>query len=194
MEAYDRYADTLYGIVTRLLGDRETAAEVVQDTFLTLWQRASLFDPAAGSLGGWMTSIARHRSIDRLRSEARRPQLVRVAGPSDIDAAWPRAGDAAAEDPERALELRWTRAVVVTALTAVPVDERQALILAYEQGLSQSEIAARLGIPIGTVKSRTRRAMARLREMLAGIPDLTSRDRPEDHRSEADREGHHGSP
>lgn len=173
MEAYDRHADSLYGIVTRLLGDREAAAEIVQETYLTLWQRASLFDEAAGSLGGWLMRIARNRSIDRLRSDARRPQLVHVASGFDVDQGWPGVEGPTANDPERVLERRWTRAVVMTALSGVPAAEREVLILAYEQGLSQSEIASRLAMPIGTVKSRTRRAMARMRETLAEIPGLT---------------------
>jgi RNA polymerase sigma-70 factor (ECF subfamily) len=82
------------------------------------------------------------------------------------------AADRSADEPEVAFEARWTRAVVRTALTIVPPDERQVLVLAYDDGLSQSEIAERLSIPIGTVKSRTRRALARLREMLVVVPDL----------------------
>ncbi len=179
MEAYDRHADSIFGIVTRVLGDREAAAEIVQETYLTLWQRASLFDATAGSLGGWLVRIARNRSIDRLRAEARRPQLVRVSGDIDDDRGWPTVEAPAADDPERALERRWTRAVVLTALSSVPTDEREVLVLAYGQGLSQSEIATRLTLPIGTVKSRTRRAMARMRETLAGIPELTGSGRGE---------------
>jgi RNA polymerase sigma-70 factor (ECF subfamily) len=177
MEAYDRHADALFGVVTRLLGDRDTAAEIVQETYLALWQRAALFDPGAGTMRGWLMRIARNRTIDRLRAEARRPRLARsMVAASDADQQLERAGgiDRSADDPEAAFEVRWTRSVVRTALTIVPPDERQVLVLAYDDGLSQSEIAERLSIPIGTVKSRTRRALARLREMLVVVPDLAA--------------------
>jgi RNA polymerase sigma-70 factor (ECF subfamily) len=177
MEAYDRHADALFGVVTRLLGDRDTASEIVQETYLALWQRAALFDPGAGTMRGWLMRIARNRTIDRLRADARRPRLARsivgVGEESERLERTPTAGGPA-DDPEASFEARWTRAVVRTALTIVPPDERQVLVLAYDDGLSQSEIAERLAIPIGTVKSRTRRALARLREMLATVPDLAS--------------------
>jgi RNA polymerase sigma-70 factor (ECF subfamily) len=178
MEAYDRHADAVFGVVTRLLGDREAATEIVQETYETLWRRASLFDPAAGTMRGWLMRIARNRSIDRLRADARRPRTAHVGGaattaddvgPFDVGAEPGHPVD----DPEAAIERRWIRAVVRTALTILPPDERHVLVLAYDEGLSQSEIAARLAIPIGTVKSRTRRAMVRLREMLGGVPELT---------------------
>jgi RNA polymerase sigma-70 factor (ECF subfamily) len=135
-----------------------------------------VFDPTAGNLRGWLIRIARNRTIDRLRADARRPRTARVAVGSEDDdnplAALDRA-DPSTDDPERAFERGWTRAVVRTALTSVPPDERELLVLAYADGLSQSEIADRLGIPIGTVKSRTRRAMARLRDTLSSVPELT---------------------
>lgn len=180
MAAYDRHADILFGVVTRMLGDRESAGDVVQETYLALWRRAELFDPDAGSLRGWLLRIARNRTIDLLRSEARRPRIVRSPTVPDDEArtGWSQV-HATDDDPGMAIERRWVDAVVRTAITVVPPLEREVLVLAYDDGLSQSEIAARLAIPIGTVKSRTRRAMAHLRELLLSIPDFIERAEPE---------------
>jgi RNA polymerase sigma-70 factor (ECF subfamily) len=177
MEAYDAHVVVLFGVMTRFLGDREAAAEVVQETYLALWQRAASYRADAGSLRTWLLSVARHRALDRLRAEARRPRLVAIAdGIDDRSARWsePTIGGTASVDaqPGPSLERRWTQAVVRAAVAGMPADERSVLVLAYDEDLSQSQIAARLGLPIGTVKSRTRRAMARLRELLAPIPDL----------------------
>jgi RNA polymerase sigma-70 factor (ECF subfamily) len=184
MAAYDRHGTTLFGIAVRFLGDREEAAEVVQEVFLSLWQRADRFDPGSGSLIAWLIGIARHRSLDRLRAASRRPRTVH----SDTDP-WSDGGSAldglarahgrpaiAARgpdaDPAVETDRSWTRAVVRASLAELPDAERRVLVLAYDEDLSQSQIAMRLGLPIGTVKSRTRRAMAIMRARLTEIPEL----------------------
>jgi RNA polymerase sigma-70 factor, ECF subfamily len=175
LAAYDDHASLLYAVVTRMLSDREAAAEIIQETYLTLWQRAAQYRPEAGSLRTWLMRIARNRALDRLRAEARRPRLVSVTESIGSDGGWtPRADDRvqAGDEPGPSLERRWTQAVVRTAVAGMPHDERRVLVLAYDEGLSQSQIAARLALPIGTVKSRTRRAMARLRDILGTVPDL----------------------
>jgi RNA polymerase sigma-70 factor (ECF subfamily) len=164
--AYDRHGGLLFGSLVRFLGDREAAAEVVQDAFVTLWRRASSFDPNAGSLPGWLLAIARHRAIDRLRGEGRRPTLAPVEFLDD-------ARDSDRErDPAGVADRRWAVSVVRTMVSELPVRERHVVALAYADGLSQSAIAERLGVPIGTVKSRTRRALARLRTSLVEVPGL----------------------
>ncbi|MEW5992204.1 MAG: sigma-70 family RNA polymerase sigma factor [Chloroflexota bacterium] len=180
MTLYDRHADALFGTTVRFLRDRESAAEVLQDVFVAIWQRADQFDPRFGSAFGWLVGIARNRAIDRLRAESRRPRAVH-AWPGDSEAGdtldlldWAgRRRDSTLEyDPVAEVDRRWTRSLVRTTLAEMPAEERQVVVLAYDQALSQSEIAARLGMPIGTVKSRTRRALARLRAHLADVPDL----------------------
>ena len=178
-ELYDRYADGIFGTTIRFVRDRSMAAEVVQDTFMAVWQRGEQFNPASGSVIGWMLGIARNRAIDRLRAESRRPPpaWVRVGGEStdglESASGHPdHAPRSASDDPAGEVDRRWLRAVIQTVLTEIRPDEREILVLAYDHELSQAEIAVRLGIPIGTVKSRTRRAMARLRLRLEGIPDL----------------------
>jgi len=177
---YDRHADALFGTTVRFLRDRESAAEVLQDVFVAIWQRADQYDPRLGSAFGWLLGIARNRAIDRLRAESRRPRAVRAwTGDSEanesvdlLDWAGRRRDGPAEDDPVVEIDRRWTRSLVRTTLAEMPPDERQVVVLAYDQALSQSEIAERLGMPIGTVKSRTRRALARLRARLADVPDL----------------------
>lgn len=174
---YDRHAASIHAVALRMTGDRGTAEEVVQETFLALWNRAEAFDPGVASLGTWLRSIARNRAVDRLRAAGRRPQLVALPGGAEEDEASASmdrldpelvvfGGATRDPDPVLAAEAVDTRAVIVEALAAMPDDERTVIVLAYQQELSQSEIADRLGWPLGTVKTRTRRALARLRGML----------------------------
>jgi RNA polymerase sigma-70 factor (ECF subfamily) len=179
-ELYDRHADSLFRTALLRLGDRGLAEEVLQDTYLALWNRAELFDGSQGSVIGWLSTIARNRAIDRLRSSARRPAPVALSGlvgtsdPGAADdardallaAATPVAGVTTAPDPEREVDIAELRREVDQALAEIPDQERTVLTLAYYEQLSQSEIAARLAWPLGTVKTRTRRALARLRESL----------------------------
>jgi len=172
--AYDRHAAFVFSSVARFLGDRETAGEVVQDAFVTLWGRARQFDAGSGSLLTWLLAIARHRAIDRLRAEARRPGRDAMR----IDAETPD-GDLAHElvagsstDPTAIASRRWIQSVVRTGIAELPEQEREVLLLGYAMDLSQSQIAARLDWPIGTVKSRTRRALAQLRARIGSLPEL----------------------
>jgi RNA polymerase sigma-70 factor (ECF subfamily) len=168
--AYDRHGSLVFGSLVRFLGDREAAAEVAQDAFLSLWRRASSFDPAAGSLPGWLLSIARHRAIDRLRGEARRPSLGSADLLDDLhdDDPW--------RNPAAIADRRWADSIVRTYVSELSEGERRVLVLAYADGLSQQAIADRLDMPIGTVKSRTRRALARLRTRLGEVPGLIDGD------------------
>ena len=180
MTIYDRYGDMLFGTALRFSRDRDTAADIVQETMLAVWRRSSQYDPDHGSLGAWMLGIARNRAIDRLRAEARRPKAIRPADPEGSGAeitdliAWESARVAAGEADQPAAEVdrRWVRALLATTLSEMRREEREVLVLAYDHGLSQSEIANHLELPIGTVKSRTRRGLATLRDRLADVPDL----------------------
>ncbi len=174
--AYDRYADLVFGTTMRFVGDRDVAAEIVQDAFLSVWRRSHQFDARSGSLAGWILGIARNRAIDHLRADGRRPKLA--AGRADqrtregIDAIEIHVGRTGDDVPGVALDRRWLRSLLRTTLAEMSSEERQVVILAYDRGLSQSEIARHLGIPIGTVKSRARRALASLRDRLVDVPDL----------------------
>jgi RNA polymerase sigma-70 factor, ECF subfamily len=162
---YDRYAGLAYGLSLRILGDRGAAEEVVQDTFVAVWRRAYTFDPEQGRLYSWLFKIARNRAIDELR---RRSSPTRGGGTRRSDpeeAAYP-APDPEALEAVRAAELR---TVVGGALADLPRDQREVVEMAYLGGLSQREIAERTGIPLGTVKTRTRLALQKLRKVLGPV-------------------------
>jgi len=177
-DLYDRYATAIFAVARRLTTDRGVAEEVVQDTFLALWDRAESYDPRSGSLAAWLHTIARNRTVDRLRAMGRRPALV--APPTGSDSDDPEtelleravrtgtivAGSAAPLAPEVAAVSAETRRTIEDALAEMSVEERTVIVLAYREELTQSEIADRLGWPLGTVKTRTRRALRRLREVL----------------------------
>ena len=177
-ELYDRHAVTVFQAALRLARDRGLAEDVVQETFLVLWNRAEQYDAARGSLGAWLATIARNRAIDRHRSAARRvtamPFSVVAADQPDEAATvdWllasgsPVATGRQDDQPEVIVEASETQAAVAGAVAVLTEEERLTILLAYRDGLSQSEIATRLGWPIGTVKTRTRRALRRVREHL----------------------------
>jgi len=166
---YDRYADAVFSAAMRANRDRWIAAEVVQETFLALWNRAEQFDPSRGTLPAWLATIARNRAIDRLRSAARHQRAANFSSYARTEAddhsvvEWVTAsgeliGVAGPElGPEIALTDKETRASIEEALASLDPVERRVIVLAYDGGLSQSEIATSLGWPIGTVKTRTRR-------------------------------------
>src|SRR3954454_527107 len=183
---YDRYVDAVYAAAIRLTSDRQVAEEVVQETFLALWNRAELFNPATGSLAAWLRTIARNRTVDRLRAAGRRPTLVPLtsaassgrggSGSGEPDAeALERvlaagsvvAGSMPSRSPELEVALGERRSALQKALAEMPEPERTVIVLAYAEELSQSEIAERLGWPLGTVKTRTRRALGALRAVFA---------------------------
>ena len=174
---YDRHVDGIHAVALRLTNDRQLVEEVVQETFLALWNRAELYDPAVASLATWLRTIARNRTVDRLRAAGRRPPLVPLPGLGDeeaSDAGFERlkpdavvlGGAVPDAGPEAAAEAAEMRESVAAALGTMPEVERTVIILAYREGLTQSEIAERLDWPLGTVKTRTRRALAHLRAAL----------------------------
>jgi len=180
---YDRHVNSIFATAYRLTGDRSVAEDVVQEVFLTLWNRAERFDPAIASLAAWLGTIARNRSVDRLRAASRRPQLVSlspIGGDDEPDSgALERlasahgtvggAADLDAGDPADLLATVETQAAIGAALAGMAEHEREVIVLAYRDDLTQSEIAARLGWPLGTVKTRTRRALLQLRVALADV-------------------------
>jgi RNA polymerase sigma-70 factor, ECF subfamily len=163
-ELYDRFSRPLYSAAVRILGDAAEAQDVVHDVFLTLWEKASVFRPERGNAFSWAATLTRNRAIDRLRTRRRRSEMLERSAPSDLgypdEAEQPRAGDAA-DRGDRAQLVR-------TAVSSLPEEQQRALELAYFGGLSQQEIAERLSAPLGTVKARMRRGLARLREALEG--------------------------
>ena len=158
---YDRYSSILFGLLIRILHSRAEAEDVLQEVFLQVWQQARSFDASRGRAFTWLVTLARSRAIDRLRSldsreRAARRSAAEATPPANGGEEW--ADDAAAR-AERA-------AVVRSALALLPEEQRQVLLLAYLDGMSQSEIAAAKGQPLGTVKTRTRAGLKKLSELL----------------------------
>jgi RNA polymerase sigma-70 factor (ECF subfamily) len=156
-ELYDRFGRVAYGLALRVLRDEKLAEDAVQEAFLTAWRNADRFMPERGKVSTWLLTLVHRRAVDLVRHEDRRrteplPETAELK-PSDsaADDAW----------------LRFERERVQAALRQLPDQQREALELAYYGGFSQSELAERLGQPVGTIKSRMFAGLARLRELLA---------------------------
>ena len=155
---YDRYRVVLFGLLVRILNSREEAEDVLQEVFLQVWRRAADFDEKRGRPFTWLVTLARSRAIDRLRTLASRERVAQAGAREESE----QVSDAAS-DAIRAEQ----RSLVTNALAQLPDEQKSALMLAYFDGLTQSEIARRLGAPLGTVKTRMRAGMTKLRELLA---------------------------
>ena len=156
---YDRYRVIVFGLLMRILNNREEAEDVLQEVFLQVWRKAGDFDENRGRPFTWLVTLGRSRAIDRLRTLASR-ERVAVAGAREVVE---QISDAAADAFKSE-----QRGLVNSALAQLPDEQKRPLMLAYFDGLTQSEIAARLGAPLGTVKTRMRTGLMRLRELLAG--------------------------
>jgi RNA polymerase sigma-70 factor, ECF subfamily len=165
---FDRYAQTVYVLAAHMLG-RTDAEEVVQEVFLRCWNKAEQFDPARGSFRSWFLAVARHYVLNELRRHTLHQRLQAVA---EIDQLLASAADPAA-DVEAAAWQHVQQNDILRALTCLPDDQRQALVLAYFGGLSHAQIAQHLGWPLGTVKKRIQLGLQKLRAALAHhAPDI----------------------
>jgi RNA polymerase sigma-70 factor (ECF subfamily) len=155
---YDVHAVLVHTFALRIVRDRSEAEEVVQDVLLQVWRQAEAYTPDRGTPEAWLITLTRSRAIDKLRSRRRRDEMVRPANDPDR-----LPEPAMRESPAGPAE---ARATLGGALAELPVTQRTVLELAYFDGLTQSEIAARLGEPLGTVKTRMRSGLERLRNAL----------------------------
>ncbi len=160
-ELYDRYDRLVFSLALNSVGDSATAEEITQDVFLRVWQRARQYRADHGKVSTWLTSITRHRAIDQLRRRGSRPEQHSVAWVEISPGAEP-----SVNGPEQSAALAIERARVRTAIAQLSKEQKQVLALAYFKGLTQSQIAKALGLPLGTVKTRIRLGMQKLREML----------------------------
>ena len=159
---YDRYAATVFGVTMKMLGDRGLAEDAVQEIFWRVWKRAASFDRSR-AFAPWLFGIAHNYCIDELRRRRVRPQQVFE------DDEHPILSDIPDElDVGEAAVLTDQRRIVLEALDQLPEEQRQALLLAYFGGLTQQEIAQKLGNPLGTVKTRMRLGLQKLRALLQG--------------------------
>jgi RNA polymerase sigma factor (sigma-70 family) len=156
-ELYDRVGRIAYGLALRILRDERHAEDAVQEAFLQVWRSAATFRPERAKASTWVLTLVHRRAVDLVRREERRQ-----ADPLTDDSA----AVTAAEQTDEAAWLRFERERVQTALKQLPDVQREALELSYYGGFSQSELAERLGVPLGTIKSRMFSGLARLRELL----------------------------
>jgi RNA polymerase sigma-70 factor (ECF subfamily) len=167
-DLYDRHGRSVYGLAARILGDPAEAEDLTQDVFTLAWKNAARYDPARGAVAAWLLVTTRTRAIDRIRARRSRPQ-----GGSDDD------GRKMANIPDGSpsvdviVATSQDAARVRVALADLPVDQRDALEQAYFQGLSHSEIAERTGIPLGTIKTRIRSGLQRLRDAM--VPEFPAK-------------------
>ncbi len=177
---YDRHSRGVYSLALHLLGDRGVAEEVVQETFLKLWRQPAAYQPARGRLQSWLLGVAHHHAIDLLRRR-KLEQRHRAAPSPPTDgepAPTPFEGlrqTSVESNPELSADHAEQQRVVTKALSGLPTEQRVALQLAYYQGLTQAEIASLLGEPLGTIKTRMRLGLRRLRSApgLANLRDTS---------------------
>ncbi len=162
---YDRFGRTAFALSFRIVRDRELAEDAVQESFLAAWRRASSFDPARAKVSTWLFTIVRNKSVDLVRREEARPS---VTGDEALQE------EPSGVDVEAQVSARLGNARVHAALSSLSARDREVLELAYFGGLTQSELAARLQEPIGTIKSRTHAALGKLRQLLGGDDGLQS--------------------
>jgi RNA polymerase sigma-70 factor, ECF subfamily len=158
-ELYDLHSHLLFGLLVRILTDRAEAEEVLQEVFVQAWTRAHTYEASRGTPAGWLCGIARNRAIDRLRARARGVRTLEgLALP------------ATPETPETLASTSERKRDVHLALDALPREQRELIERAYFTGATQSEMAADLGLPLGTVKTRVRAGLQTLRRILDRVP------------------------
>ena len=162
---YDEHARPVYSLILRILGDVGEAEEVLQDVFSQAWQQAKRYDAIRGTVAAWLLNMARTRAIDRLRARRARPDTAAATPEGTLGTL-----TAPAIDPADALAVERDVEQLRKALDALPIVQRRAIELAYFEGLTQSEIAGRLAEPLGTIKTRIRLGLLKLRDALTGSP------------------------
>jgi RNA polymerase sigma-70 factor (ECF subfamily) len=154
LELYDRHSSKVYGMALRVVGDTMTAEEVTQDAFLRLWTRAKTYRPDRGRLSSWLLTITHRLAIDHFRLEARRPSAWNPSNPEN-------ALDKVPDPASQSEEFRW--GTIKFALRELPQEQRSVIELAFYHGMSHSQIAEYQSTPLGTVKTRLRLGMKKLR-------------------------------
>ncbi len=163
---YSRYANLVYSTSLRVVRDSQIAEDMVQEIFLRIWRKPESYMPQRGRFLTWLTSVTRNRAVDEIRSRNRRFRHE-TASPEEQERELPAAD---AEDPALSAELADQRRLILAALAGIPFEQRQVIELAYFGGLTQQEISERLSQPLGTVKTRIRLGMQKLRTALT--PEL----------------------
>lgn len=161
---YDRYGGLVFSVAMRIVRDRQSAEEITLDIFKRVWRSGHTYQPGRGKVRNWLGGMARNRAIDYLRRQETRPDVVNLAWLEKAEHVNP-----THRNPEAAVRLSLEQERVRQALAELPEEQQEALALAYFGGFSQSEIADRLQAPLGTVKTRIRLAMQKLRYLLHDV-------------------------
>lgn len=155
---YDRYGGIAYGLAYRLTNDGTLAEDVVQEAFVSVWKQCGRFDPDRGKVRSWLLTIVHHKAIDAVRRRAGRSERALPEGPDEFIAASRR--------PDEQAEMTMDAAAVREAVRLIPEEQRQTVTMAYFEGLTHVEIAEKMQVPLGTVKSRLRIGLEKMREYL----------------------------
>ncbi len=160
---YDRHSVLMYSVAMRILGDPSEAKDVLQESCIQIWEKASKFDPKLGKASSWAAILVRNRAVDRIRSLQRRQRLSEEAAmESSLEPAPGKSANDVLYKQEKA-------ALIGSAIMELPQDQRQAIDLAYFKGLTHHQIAEKLQEPLGTIKARIRRGLLRMRDKLEGL-------------------------
>ncbi len=159
---YDRHSRLLFAVALRILGDAHEAEDVLQDAAVLLWEKAPGYNPAFGKPLSWAVTLTRNRAIDRLRARRRKLDLHEAAGRENATGS----DSADTQDGLTGMSASETAGSLRLALTTLPLDQRRAIELAFYSGMTQTEIALALGVPLGTIKARIRRGLMALRDSL----------------------------
>lgn len=165
---YTRYANLVYSVALRVLRDAQIAEDITQEIFVRIWKKPESYQAQRGRFVTWLTSVTRNRAVDEIRSRNRRYRFE-MASPEEQEREVPAPERA---DPALTAELSDQRRLIMTALDTIPQEQREIIELAYFGGLTQQEIAERLSQPLGTVKTRIRLGMRKLRTALAPRFDM----------------------
>ena len=162
-EFYDRHSTLMFSVACKILNDPGEAEDVLQETFMQIWEKAGRFDPKLGKAASWAVILVRNKAIDRIRASQRRTRLAEQAGV---------AHNIASEVADSANEIFYGHdkaKFIHSAIVELPEEQRQAIELAYFSGLTQDEISKKLNAPLGTIKARIRRGLLKLRDQLEGV-------------------------
>jgi RNA polymerase sigma-70 factor, ECF subfamily len=162
-EFYDRHSTLMFSVASKILNDAGEAEDVLQETFVQIWEKAKNFDPQLGKASSWVCILVRNKAIDRIRASQRRSRLAAAAGAEfSIVAEAGATANAAVHGRENAK-------LIQSAIVKLPAEQRHAIELAFFSGLTQDEISKKLNEPLGTIKARIRRGLLRLRDQLEGV-------------------------
>jgi len=162
-EFYDRHATLMFSVAAKILNNTGEAEDVLQETFVQVWEKAARFDPKLGKASSWVATLTRNKAIDRIRASQRRSRLAEQAGAEfaivgEVD-----------DTTNEAIHDHDKAKLIQSAIVELPAEQRHAIELAYFSGLTQDEISKKLSEPLGTIKARIRRGLLKLRDRLEGV-------------------------